>query len=191
MYYFCPFFTCWRVCWCCFCVWLFRTNRNLIQMWSNHFNIFALALKFRILVPNFKISFIVFLSIFCHCISNRYSLSYIMLICTLMSDIRRRSNYDSGDPYPSVFIQCINGRDPMSHKLWCHGLAGLCREVHLTVQVEIATWTVREFITDYWTANIRCNRMIGEVFINGRVQLLFLPEVWGSSFPYIYNADIT
>ena len=109
------FFAWWRVhCWC-FCVWSFHINRNWIQMWSTHFNIFAFALKFRIFVPNLKISSKVFLSIVCQCVSKVCSFSYIMLRRSPMGDIQSPSNFGSGDPYPTVLIQCVNGREPMYH----------------------------------------------------------------------------
>ena len=46
-----------------------------IQRWLNIFNVFLLSLKFGILGPYFKISFIVFLSTVCNCVYNCYSLS--------------------------------------------------------------------------------------------------------------------
>ena len=104
-------FTFWRVHWWCFWVWHFCTNRSRIQMCSNHFNIFALALKFRIFVPNFKISFIVCLYLVYHWVSNRYFLSYSILRCASMGDIRRPYYPGSGAPDPAVFIQHFNGRD--------------------------------------------------------------------------------
>ena len=107
-----------------------------------------------------------------------------------MGDIWRPYNYSSGDTDTAVFIQFANGRDPMAHELWCHSLAGIYRKVHLTSQLEIANGTVGEFITNYLTSDRCRNGITGEVSINGSVQLLGLPDVWGGSFPYVSNADI-
>ena len=96
-----------------------------------------------------------------------------------MGDIWRPYNYSSGDTDTAVFIQFANGRDPMAHELWCHSLAGLYRKVHLTSQLEIANGTVGEFITNYLTSDRCRNGITGEVSINGSVQLLGLPDVWG------------
>ena len=81
-------------------------------MCSNHFNIFALALKFRIFVPNFKISFIVFLSIIFHCLSNLCSLFYSIIRRTPVGDANNPSYPGSRAPDLAVFIQCVNSRDP-------------------------------------------------------------------------------
>ena len=48
-----------------------------------------------------------------------------------------------GAPDPSVFIQCVNGWEPMANKLWSHGLDGLCRNFHTTVRVDIPPGTGR------------------------------------------------
>ena len=46
-----------------------------------------------------------------------------------------------GDPYLSVFIQCVNGRETMANKLWYHGLDGLFRDVYPTIRVDIPPGT--------------------------------------------------
>ena len=124
------------------------------------FQFFALALKFRIFVPNFKISFIVFLSLVFHCVSNRCSLSYSMLRCAPIGYFWRPYNYGIVDPDTKFFIQCYNGRDPMIQELWCHRLASICCEVHPTARLEIATGDVGEFTTNYLTCDRRCNSII-------------------------------
>ena len=124
-----------------FCIWCFCNNRNQIQRWSTCFNIFALELKFGISVPNFKISFIVLLYIVWHCISKWCYLSYIIIRRSPMGDVWRP--YDSGIRacYSRIFIQYVNGREPMDHELWSSGFDGLNRDVYLTAQVEIPTRT--------------------------------------------------
>ena len=98
-----------------------------------------------------------------------------------MGDIRLPFNYSSKDTYLAVLIQCVNGRDCMSHRLWCHGLDGFFQELHMIARVEIPTRTFKEFITNYLTAYRRRNRIIGQYFVNGNVQLFGIPEVWDSS----------
>ena len=39
-----------------------------------------------------------------------------------MVDIRKPSYYGSGDPDTITLIQFADGREPMIHKLWCHGI---------------------------------------------------------------------
>ena len=143
-------------------------------MWSTHLNIFAHAIKFRIFVPNFKISFIVFLYLVWHCVSNLCSLYYIMLRHAPLGEIWCSSNSGSRDPDSVVFIQCVNGWDPMHNESRYPGLNGIYRKVHPTVWVEIPTGTVVEFITKYLTGDGWRNNIIGEDSINGSVQFIGL-----------------
>ena len=59
-----------------------------------------------------------------------------------------RLSYGTGSraPYPRVFIQCVNGWDPMANKLWSHGLEGLCHDVHPTVRLDITPIFGGEFV---------------------------------------------
>ena len=100
-----------------------------------------------------------------------------------MGYIWRTYNYGSRSPDTAVLIQCVKGREPVAHELWCHGLAGLCRKFHLTARVYITTGNVVEFIAKYMTADRWRNRIIVHASFNGSVQFLDLPEVWGSSLP--------
>ena len=65
-----------------------------------------------------------------------------MLLYSTIGDIMLPSTSVSGDPDPIFFIQCVNGREPIAHELWCHGLEGLCREVHTEALVETPTGNV-------------------------------------------------
>ena len=67
---------------------------------------------------------------------------YNMLRRASMGGIRRPSNYDSGDLYPAVFIQCVSEREPMAREFWSHKMGGICCKVHPTVRVEMANGTV-------------------------------------------------
>ena len=59
-----------------------------------------------------------------------------------MGDILRPSDSGSGDPDTSIFIQCVNVRDTLAHKLWPHGLEKLSRDVYPAARVDISTGTV-------------------------------------------------
>ena len=48
-----------------------------------------------------------------------------MIYRAKMDDIRQPSDSGRGDPYPSAFIQYVDGRYPMIKKLWYHGIDGL------------------------------------------------------------------
>ena len=47
-----------------------------------------------------------------------------------MGDIWSLSDYGSGDSDPRTFIQCVDDKDPMAHKLWSHGLDEISLNVH-------------------------------------------------------------
>ena len=136
-----------------FFIWRFCTNMSQIQIWSKHsrtsrsqfqrcsnqLNIFALALKFGIVVRYFKISFIVSSFIGSHCCSDRCSFTNMMLRRSHMVSIQLP--YDStgsGDPYPRVFIQCFNGWDPMANELCSHGLNNIFCDVCPTARLDIS-----------------------------------------------------
>ena len=95
-----------------------------------------------------------------------------------MGSIWRPSD-DTGsrDTDPSVFIQCVNGRETMANKLWSHGLEGLYHDIHTIAQVEIPPITVGEFITEYLTTNGRHIRIIIKLLLreafNSLVSLKF------------------
>ena len=104
-----------------------------------------------------------------------------------MGDIRRPYKYGRGSPYPGAFIQCVDGIEPMIHKLWCHRTDRIYREVHLTARVDIPAGTVGEFFTGYFIENVQHKQIIGELSINGSVQFIRLSEIWGCGFPFIPN----
>ena len=70
----------------------------------------------------------------------------------------------------------------MNCKLWCHGLDGLSHDVH--------NGDFGEFITEYLAADGRCNIIIGQYFVNANNQFTGMPEIWGSSLMYIFNASV-
>ena len=73
----------------------------------------------------------------------------------------------------------------MAHNFLCHGLAGLFCEVLPTALVDIATGTVGELVTEYMTADGRRNSIIVQAYVNGSVQFIGIPDVWGSSLRYV------
>ena len=167
----------------------FCINIIWIQSWLTLFNICALPLKFGIFVPNFKTSFIIFLSIVSHCFSKCCSLTYNITIRAPIVSIRSPSDGTGRRaPYPSVFIQCVNGRDPMANELWSHRLDRIFHGVQPTAWLYIPPGTDVEFIKGYLNTYGRCLRIIGQSFINGSVQLIGFPEAWVISLPYISNA---
>ena len=113
-----------------------------------------------------------------------------MLRLTTEGGIQSPSDSSSGDPDPSIFIQCVNGREPMVDELWFHGLDGLSRDVHPTARVELPTGDVREFIIDYLTPDRRRNIIIGKCSVNGSLQFTGFPEIWDSGLPYISNDEL-
>ena len=90
-----------------------------------------------------------------------------------------------GGPETGAFIQCINGREPQIHVLWCHGIDRICHKVLPYQRIEIPDGTVGEFVTDYISKNGRRNQIIGELSINGSVKLIRISEIWIGKFPFI------
>ena len=59
--------------------------------------------------------------------------------------------------------------------------------MHSYACIDTLAVTVGEFVTDYISENGRQNQIIGELPMNGSVQLIGLSEIWGSGFPFIPN----
>ena len=73
-------------------------------------------MKSEMFVLNFKISFIVSLSIVYHLFYNHCSFTYTIPIRATMGSIRSSSDgTGSGYTGPRVFIQCFNGWDTMAN----------------------------------------------------------------------------
>ena len=170
-----------------FCVWYVCTNRIWVQRWWTHQNI--LALKLLIFFPNLKLFFIVIVVvIICLTHSNRSSFTKNMSRFAPIGTIYRPSDSGSRSTEATDFIQCINGREPKIHELWCLNLDGICREFHPTEHIEDTSGTVREFVTNYLAENGRQIPIIGQLSVNYRVQLLGLSDqAWVSGLPFIAN----
>ena len=76
-----------------------------------------------------------------------------MIQNSLMDDIGRPSNSGNRCQENGSFIQCVNNREPQIHKLRCHGIDSICREVNPYAHIEIPDGTVGEFVTDYVSEN--------------------------------------
>ena len=80
---------------------------NLFQYFCARFEVYNLGAKF-------QNRFIFFLSVLSHCFSNHCSLPFNITRRALVGSIRH--TYDGNGSrhlYPSVFVQCVNGWDPM------------------------------------------------------------------------------
>ena len=93
-----------------------------------------------------------------------------------MGTIRRPSDSSRGGTEANAFIQCINGREPQNHELWCLDLDGINSEVHPTVHVDFLAGTVGDFVTDYLDKNGSRIDIIGKLSVNNGVQFLGLSD---------------
>ena len=75
----------------------------------------------------------------------------------------------------------------MIHKLWIHRIDRLCHEVPPTSRIDIPAWTIGEFFTEYLSDKGWLNLIIGEIYINGSIKFIRLPEIWVSGLPFIEN----
>ena len=92
-----------------------------------------------------------------------------------MGSIRRPYYSVSGGTDDIDFIQCVDGREPQLHEMWCLGLDNVTRKIHLTAQVDIGAGTMGEFTTNCLAENGRIIPIIGKLSINGSVQFLGIP----------------
>ena len=65
-----------------------------------------------------------------------------------MGDICKPSNSGIRDLDTVAFIRCVDVREPQIHEFWCHGIYGICREVHPYARIYITDGTVGEFVTE-------------------------------------------
>ena len=85
------------------------------------------------------------------------------------------------------FIQWVDSREPMIHKMVWHGIDRICCEFHPTSRIEIPAGTVGEFFTEYLSENGQRNWIFGVLSINGSVQLIRISDIWGSGLSYVSN----
>ena len=68
-----------------------------------------------------------------------------MILRNPIGGIWRPSDYGSRAEDPGAFIQYVDGREPVIHELWCHGVGRICHEVHPTARIEIPSGTIGDF----------------------------------------------
>ena len=93
-----------------------------------------------------------------------------------MGSIRRPYYSVSGGTDDIDFIQCVDGREPQLHEMWCLGLDNVTRKIHPTAQVDIGAGTMGEFTTNCLAENGRRIPIIRKISINGSVQFLGIPD---------------
>ena len=108
-----------------------------------------------------------------------------------MGNIRRPSKSVIGGSETGSFFQFVNGREPKTHEFWCHGIYGICCEMHHYSRIVTPDGTVGEFVTENISENGRRNKIIGELFINGSVQFIGISEIWGRGLSFIPNPRVT
>ena len=105
-----------------------------------------------------------------------------------MGTIHRPWYSGSGGTEAADFIQCINGKEPLIHELWCLGLNVISRKVHPTARVEVPDGSVRERVTNYLAKNRRQIEIIEKNYVNNSVQFMGLyNQAWGSGLLRISN----
>ena len=70
-----------------------------------------------------------------------------------MGSIRSPSDPGSSSTETTAFIQCVDGKEPKIHELWCLGLDNISHKVHPTAQVEVTSGTIGKFVTNYLAGN--------------------------------------
>ena len=96
----------------------------------------------------------------------------------------RDSHSNSGirGPETGTFIQCVNGREPKIHELWCWDIDVICLEVHPSARVDILDGTVVDFSPSTSGKMGSATRLSVNFYINGSVQFIGLSEIFLSFF---------
>ena len=74
------------------------------------------------------------------------------------------------------FVRFIYGWHIHMHEIWCLSSNGITREVHPTAQVDVGAGVVGQFLYDYLALNGHIIPIIGQISINGSVELLGIPN---------------
>ena len=86
------------------------------------------------------------------------------------------------------FIQCVDGREPQTHKIWCLGSNSVTRDFHPTAQIDVGSETSRQFSTQYFAKNCRIIPVIGQTSVNRSVEILGIPyDAWEFGLPFLEN----
>ena len=111
-----------------------------------------------------------------------------MILRATMGSIYRNLNHCSSSNEDTPLIECVDSWELQIHELWCLVLDNSNHKVYPTAQVEVISGTVGEFVTDYLSENGRIIQIIGQLFINNRVQFWGVPnQSGGSRLPFICN----
>ena len=89
-----------------------------------------------------------------------------------IGSIRWTSDYGSESTKDVEFIRCVEDHEPQINKMWCLGSYGVTCTIQPKAQVEIAAGIVGQFTTNYLAENGRIIPIVGQISINGSVQLL-------------------
>ena len=101
-----------------------------------------------------------------------------------VGSILRPSNSGSGGTELSEFIWCVDGREPQIHEVWAFGSDGITREVNPTAQVDAGAGVVGEFSSNYLTESGIRVPILGQIFINGSVEYLGIPDFQRTGGPF-------
>ena len=69
-------------------------------------------------------------------------------------------------------------------KMWDFGSNGMMREAHPTSQLQVGAGVVREFSSDCLTESGHGVPILGQIFNNGSVQYLGIPEFHRTGGPF-------
>ena len=86
-----------------------------------------------------------------------------------MGSIRQPYDYGRGGTKYVDFIRCADSREPQTRKMWCLGSDSVIREIYPVAQVDIASGTVGQFTTNYFSENGCIITIVGQLYIIGSV----------------------
>ena len=69
------------------------------------------------------------------------------------------------------------------HEIWSIGSDGVTCEVHTTVQLDVGSATVGQFLADYLSENAHRIPFLAQISINGSVNFLGIPNFHRTSEP--------
>ena len=75
------------------------------------------------------------------------------------------------------------------HEIWCFGYSVITHEVHPTAQVYVGAGFVGKFLSNYPDENRRRIPILGQISINGSVELLGIPNLLRTIGP-MYTENI-
>ena len=70
------------------------------------------------------------------------------------------------------------------HEVWCFGSNSSTREFHPAAQVYVGAGAVGQFLSNYLTENGRIIPILGQIFINGSVEYMRIPDFHRAGGPF-------